>query len=47
MKLCNFLLFHLKSFGQSKLHPNVINFKIQILQIASDEKSTKIKHVEL
>jgi hypothetical protein len=47
LKLCSFQPFHLESFGISKLHVNLINFKIQILQTVSDEKSTKIKLVEL
>jgi hypothetical protein len=47
MKLFNWQLFHLKSFGLPKLHLNLSNLKYKFLQTTSDGKSTKIKIVEL
>ena len=47
MKLCSWQLFYLNSFRFSKIESKYVKFKIQILQTTSDEKSVKIKVVEL
>ena len=47
MKLCSWQLFYLNSFQFSKIESKYVKFKIQILQTTSDEKSVKIKVVEL
>jgi hypothetical protein len=47
MKLCSWQIFYLQSFRISKNVSGLIKFKIQILQTTSDEKSIKIKVVEL
>jgi hypothetical protein len=47
MKLCIWQLFYLNLFRFSKNESKFVKFKIQILQTTSDEKSVKIKVVEL
>jgi hypothetical protein len=47
MKLYNCQLFYLQSFCLSKNASKFVKFKTQVLQTNSDEKSTKIKFVEL
>jgi hypothetical protein len=47
MKLCSCQHFYLNSFRFSKIKFKYVKFKIQILQTTSDEKSVKIKVVEL
>jgi hypothetical protein len=47
MKLCSWQIFYLNSFWFSKIASKLVKFKIQILQTISDEKSVKIKDVEL
>jgi hypothetical protein len=47
MKLCSCKLFYLNSFRFSKIESKYVKFKIQILQTTSDEKSVKMKVVEL
>jgi hypothetical protein len=47
MKLCSLQPFHLKLFGLSQLHLILSTLKIQILQMTTDRKSTKIKVVKL
>jgi hypothetical protein len=47
MKLCSWQLFYLNSFRFSKIESKYVKFKIQILQTISDEKSVKMKVVEL
>jgi hypothetical protein len=47
MKLCCWQLFYLNSFRFLKNESKYVKFKIHILQTTSDEKSVKIKVVEL
>jgi hypothetical protein len=47
IKLCSIQLFYLKLFRLSKIVSKFVKFKIQILQTTSDEKSVKMKVVEL
>jgi hypothetical protein len=47
MKLCGWQLFYLNSFRFSEIESKYVKFEIQILQTTSDEKSVKIKVVEL
>jgi hypothetical protein len=47
MQLCSWQLFYLNSFRFSKIESKYVKFKIQILQTTSDEKSVKMKVVEL
>jgi hypothetical protein len=47
MKLYSWQFFYLNSFRFSKIESKYVKFKIEILQTTSDEKSVKIKVVEL
>ena len=47
INLCSLQLFYLTSFRLSKIVSKFVKFKIQILETTSDEKSVKMKVVEL
>jgi hypothetical protein len=47
MKLCSYQLFYLKLFRLSKIAYEFVKWKMQILQMISDGKSTELKVVEL